>query len=367
MNVAGHDADFAFAGGDDAGTIWSNEARGAFGHGGLDSHHINHRDAFGDADDELDAGVNRFEDRVRSTSWWNENHRGVATGFAARFHDGVKDGNLIFENLTTACGRDARNDIGAVFHTGLRVGCSRLASDALNEQARIFINEDGHGEKLGCGGDDFLSGVGDVGCGCEFETGFGKELAAGFDVGAFQAHHERHWEVDGFHGIDDALSDDVALHDAAENIHQNGFHSLVRDKDLECLGDLLLGGSTSYVEEVGGFAAVVFNDIHRRHRESGSIHQAGDISIQPDVAEIVLRGFDLAGVFLFNVAVGLDIRVAEEGVVVEIEFRIQGAHVATLGDDERVHFDHRAIRGDECFVEVRKKHARTLHLRGWDT
>jgi hypothetical protein len=31
---------------------------------GLDLDHVDHRDAFGDADDQLDAGIGRFEDRV---------------------------------------------------------------------------------------------------------------------------------------------------------------------------------------------------------------------------------------------------------------------------------------------------------------
>ena len=156
-----------------------------------------------------------------------------------------------------------------------------------------------------------MCGVGYIGRRCEFESGFGEEFAAGVNICALETHDERDREVDGFHGIDDALGDDVALHNPAKNIDQNRFHAAVGDKDFECFRDLLLAGATAHIEEVGGFAAVVFDDIHRSHGQSGAVHEAGDVSIEADVVEVRLGSLDFAGVLLGDVAVGEDVRVAE--------------------------------------------------------
>ncbi len=147
----------------------------------------------------------------------------------------------------------------------------------------------------GNGGDDFSGGVVDVSGGDEREAGFREELASGFDVGAFEANDERDGKVDGFDGVDDALGDDVALHNAAEDIYENRFHAFVGDEDFEGIGDLLLGGAAANVEEVCGFAPVEFDDVHRGHREAGAVDEAGDVSIEANVAEVGLRGFDFAG------------------------------------------------------------------------
>ena len=64
VDEARHDADLAFARRDDARAVGPDEARAGAGERGLHVHHVVDRDAFGDADHELDAGVRRFEDRV---------------------------------------------------------------------------------------------------------------------------------------------------------------------------------------------------------------------------------------------------------------------------------------------------------------
>src|SRR5690606_25303463 len=63
VNVAGHDADLALAGRDDAGAIWTDESafRVIALEAGVNLHHVEHGDALGDGDDQLDAGVGGFE------------------------------------------------------------------------------------------------------------------------------------------------------------------------------------------------------------------------------------------------------------------------------------------------------------------
>src|SRR5271155_3209634 len=55
VDVPGHDADFAFARGDDSRAVGTDEPRFAARQVGLHLHHVEHGYAFGDADDELDA------------------------------------------------------------------------------------------------------------------------------------------------------------------------------------------------------------------------------------------------------------------------------------------------------------------------
>src|ERR1700733_16227035 len=53
------------------------------------------------------------------------------------------------------------------------------------------------------------------------ESRVAKNFLAEVDVGALQAHHKRNLKAHFLHSRNHALSDDVATHDAAENIDQN--------------------------------------------------------------------------------------------------------------------------------------------------
>ena len=97
----------------------------------------------------------------------------------------------------------------------------------------------------------------------------------------------------------------------------------------------------------------MLDDVHRGHREAGAVDEAGDIAVEGDVGEAELRGFDFLGVFLVEVAEGDHVRVAEEGVVVERHLGVEGEELTFLRDQERVHFDHRAILLPVEMVELR--------------
>ena len=126
---------------------------------------------------------------------------------------------------------------------------------------------------------------------------------------------------------------------------------LVGEDDLEGFGDPLDGGSAPDVEEVGGVAAVVLDDVHGGHGEAGAVDQAADVAVEGDVGEVVLGGFDLVGVFFVVVAHVADLGMAEEGVVVEAELGVEGEEVPFGGDDEGVDFEHGAVAADEGVVE----------------
>ena len=104
----------------------------------------------------------------------------------------------------------------------------------------------------------------------------------------------------------------------------------------------------------------MLDDVHRRHRQTGAVDQAGDVAVQADVVQVELGGGDLAGIFLALVAHRDDVRMAEQRVVVEAELRVQRQHPAVRGGDQRVDLDHRAIERDEELVEIGKQLAELL-------
>ena len=68
----------------------------------------------------------------------------------------------------------------------------------------------------------------------------GDDRLAELDVGAFEAHDQRHFEADFLDRGDHAFGDHVAFHDAAEDIDQNAFDLRVGGDDLEGGRDLFL-------------------------------------------------------------------------------------------------------------------------------
>jgi hypothetical protein len=65
VDEARHDADLALARGDDARAVRSDQpAVVVVAPAALTLHHVEHRDALGDADDQLHAGVGRLQDRI---------------------------------------------------------------------------------------------------------------------------------------------------------------------------------------------------------------------------------------------------------------------------------------------------------------
>jgi hypothetical protein len=147
---------------------------------------------------------------------------------------------------------------------------------------------------------------------------------AGRDVVALEADDEGELQPDFLDGFDDALGDHVAVHDATEDVHEDALHVRIAEDDLERGDHLVLRGAAADVEEVGRVAAEVLDDVHRAHREAGAVDEAGDVAVERDVAQRVLRGLDFLRVFLVQVAQRDDFRVAEERVVVERHLRVEG-------------------------------------------
>ncbi len=144
VDVPGHDADLALAGGDDAGAIGPDKADLLVAQADLGAHHVHDGNAFGDTNDKLDARIGGFEDGVGRAGGGDENHGGVTAGLLARFVRGIEDGRILTPCFTTTAGGDTRDDIGAVLKTLRSVESASFSGDALHKQACVVIDEDGH-------------------------------------------------------------------------------------------------------------------------------------------------------------------------------------------------------------------------------
>ena len=163
------------------------------------------------------------------------------------------------------------------------------------------------------------------------------------------------------HGLrsgDHAFGDDVATHDAAEDVHQDGFQARVFQHDLEGFGDLLGGCAAADVQEVGRLAAEQLDGVHGGHGQAGAVHQAADVAVQRDVSQVEFRCFDFGRIFFVQVAVGDDFRVTEQGVRVEVELGVQRDDLARTRQDQRVDFGQRRIGFPVGFVQALQVGAR---------
>ena len=109
----------------------------------VDAHHVEHRHAFGDRDDDFAAGVDRFEDRVGGERGGDEDHRGVGAFLFDGFVHRVEHGHAE-RGLAALARRDAGDELRAVLEAILGMKLARLAGDALANDAGVFIDQDAH-------------------------------------------------------------------------------------------------------------------------------------------------------------------------------------------------------------------------------
>ena len=152
MNVAGHDADLDFFGRDQAGAVGAEQQRALAAGGFLGLHavahfeHVANRNAFGDADRQVQVGFNSFPDGGRSACgrYIDDRHRS-AGGLCGLAHVGVN--RDAFEVFAGFLGVDARHK--AVFAIRVvtahaRVELTGLAGDALRDDFGVFVDVDRH-------------------------------------------------------------------------------------------------------------------------------------------------------------------------------------------------------------------------------
>jgi hypothetical protein len=107
---------------------------------------------------------------------------------------------------------------------------------------------------------------------------------------------------------------------------------------------------TANIQKVRRHAARIFNDVHSGHRQAGAIHHAADIAIKLDVVERVLRGLDFQRIFFRNVPQLPQIRMPEEGVVIEVDLCVQRKQPPVGCRDKGIDFKERSVRFEKGLI-----------------
>lgn len=143
VDKAGHNSDFAFAGGDDAGAVGADQEGIVPGQGCLGFEHVEYGYAFGNADDEFDAGIGRFEDGINGKGWRDVDHAGGGAGGFDGIPDGVVHREVEVSLVAPAWG-DAANQLGAVGKALFGVKSGLFAGEALTDDFGVFIDQYAH-------------------------------------------------------------------------------------------------------------------------------------------------------------------------------------------------------------------------------
>ena len=78
---------------------------------------------------------------------------------------------------------------------------------------------------------DFLGGIGQIGGGSKIESAILEQLPPLGDIRSFQSDDERNGGLYFLEGGDDRVGNDIALHDAAENVDENRLYAGIRQED----------------------------------------------------------------------------------------------------------------------------------------
>src|SRR5690606_4945399 len=203
--------------------------------------------------------------------------------------------------------------------------------------------------------DDLLGGIVEVIGRNHVQAALIDDLLAQFHIGTLETDNQRNLEANFLDGCDNAFCDDVALHDAAEDVDENAFDARISSDDLEHSRDLLLASATADVTEVCGLCAVELDDVHRRHGKACAVDHAANVAVERNVGEVPFRGLDLLGVFLALVTQLAHVFVAEERVAVERHLGVEDAQAAVFHNDQRVDLKKAHVLLDEGLVEDREQ------------
>jgi len=142
-DAGGRDTDLALADRKDSRAVWTEKTRLRRLYDIDSADLVLDRNAFRNADDEVDACIDRFEDTVGCEPGGNEYTRRVCARFVAGFANRVKDGNAL-DGLAALAGGDAAYHLSAVGEHLRGVKLAFPAGDPLDYDFSVFIYEDTH-------------------------------------------------------------------------------------------------------------------------------------------------------------------------------------------------------------------------------
>src|SRR4029077_13064467 len=120
MDIPWHDANFAFTRRDHTRAVGSNQPAAGPAHIAADLYHVEHRHALGDADDQLDASRDRFQNRVGCKRGRHIDDGRVSSGRFARLLHRVENRNS-FEVRPALSWYYSTHHLGAVFLASARM------------------------------------------------------------------------------------------------------------------------------------------------------------------------------------------------------------------------------------------------------
>src|SRR4051812_10860803 len=138
------DPDVGLARREDAGTVRADETgRVRALQVCVDPQHVVHRNALGDRDHELAAGVGGLEDRICGERRRHEDHRRVGACLCHAVVEGVEHRRALHV-LAALAGRDAADQVGAVVLVVETVEAALTAGQAGDSELRVLAYEDAH-------------------------------------------------------------------------------------------------------------------------------------------------------------------------------------------------------------------------------
>ena len=106
-----------------------------------------------------------------------------------------------------------------------------------------------------------------------------------FEIGSsaglnLRADHYRYRYADILHRVDDAIGNQIAAHDAAEDVDQDRAYMGIGEDQLKRRGHAIAGSPAADVEKVRGLPAVQLDQVHGRHGKACAVDHAGDIAVE---------------------------------------------------------------------------------------
>src|SRR5262245_10811216 len=149
MNVPWHDADLTLPRGNGAGAIGTQELGSSSLQISFHSDHVPHRDAFSNTDDQRNARVRRFHNRICGEWRGYIDHADIGCRLANGARDGIEDRNA-FEPAAPFAGGYSRDHLSPVLLARFGMKLAGGTGDALGQNPSLFADQDRHAYFTAC-------------------------------------------------------------------------------------------------------------------------------------------------------------------------------------------------------------------------
>ena len=289
--------------------------------------------------------VFRFKNRVGGKRRRHKNHRRIRACLFHRVGHRIKH-RPAFVGGAAFARRHAAHNLGAIFRTALGVERAFFARDSLNNQSRIIAQpkQTSYAPAFAAAFTTSSAASFIVSPTRKFNPDSLQNLASFFNVRAFEPQHNRHLHIQLPGRGHYAGRQTVYAQNSAKDVDEDRLHICIRQQNLKRVLNLLLRRAAAHIQKIRRASASVLNNVHRRHRQARAVHHAGNGPVQLDVVQRVLARFHFQRIFFGNIAQRLDVRMAEQRVIVERDLRVQRVKLVVLRGDERIDLNQRGIR-----------------------